>query len=125
MSDAFEKRKELNKRVLRDIYLEVRHYQKHKVKDITKAVKGYIQTGIVCTDWTRECLSDILIKIEIKMRDIGQSGYFMDLYNKYRTENTYYYGRWAISNIITFLTCLAVDHTDVLEAIFNDYLTEV
>ena len=118
MRTSFPKR---SKEILRDIYLEVKHARKYKVKDQFAFIKNYIQVGLLHAGWTWKNITDILINIEIKMRDVGKDVEFIKLYRQFCKQDTLTYINWVVTDVIIFLSRLAVDHTDILEAIVDGY----
>ena len=126
MGSRFKARIERNKQILGYLIAEIRYAQKPKnrVEDIVSYIRPFIETGIIRAGWTWADIIAILFKIHSKMVDLGKNEEFMKIFKSFSDTYNFTYSNWAFKDVILLLTRLVVNHIDVMETIFEDYLKE-
>ena len=126
MASRFKNRLERNKQILGYLIAEIRYAQKPKnrVEDIVSYIRPVIETGIIKAGWTWADVISILAKIHHKMVDVGKNEEFMEILNGFNSEYNFTYSNWALKDVILLLTRLVVNHIDIMETIFDEYVKE-
>ena len=115
----------MEKSIINDLYLEIQYARKQKVNDLVGFIKGYIQTGLMCGRYGWFHLTGTNFEIKMAMEDFDKSEEYQKLYQEYKTKNNNeVMGYWGMSEVVMFLTQLAIEHTDMLEKIKDKYYKE-
>ena len=124
MASRFKARIERNKQILGYLIAEIRYAQKNHVVDLFEYVRLFIEIGIIRAGWTWADIITILAKIHHKMVDVGKNEEFMEILNGFNSEYNFTYSNWALKDVVMLFARLAVEHTNIMEIIFNDYVKE-
>lgn len=124
MASRFKARIERNKQILGYLIAEIRYAQKNKVANLVEYIRPFIETGIIRAGWTWADVISILAKIHHKMVDVGKNEEFMEILNGFNSEYNFTYSNWALRDVILLFTRLVVNHIDIMETIFDEYVKE-
>lgn len=118
---------ERRKKILRDILNETLSIKKQENKSINvyEHIKKFIEEKFFSSDyWTWAAFTEILTMIKWKMIDFGKEKEIKRLLKEFNDNCQRNYNHWVITDVIMFWSRLAVEYTNILEAIFNDYSKE-
>lgn len=126
MGSRFKARIERNKQILGYLIAEIRYAQKlkNKIEDIVNYIRPFIEIGIIRAGWTWADIITILARIHNKMIDVGKNEEFMKIFKSFSDTYNFTYSNWALKDVIMLFARLAVEHINIMETIFNDYLKE-
>lgn len=126
MGSRFKARIERNKQILGYLIAEIRYAQKlkNKIEDIVNYIRPFIEIGIIRAGWTWADIITILSRIHHKMVDVGKNEEFMKIFKSFSDTYNFTYSNWALKDVILLLTRLVVNHIDIMETIFDEYLKE-
>lgn len=126
MGSRFKARIERNKQILGYLIAEIRYAQKlkNKIEDIVNYIRPFIEIGIIRAGWTWADIITILSRIHNKMIDVGKKEEFMKIFKSFSDTYNFTYSNWALKDVIMLFARLAVEHINIMETIFNDYLKE-
>lgn len=126
MASRFKNRLERNKQILGYLIAEIKYAQKPKnrVEDIVNYIRPFIEIGIIRAGWTWADIIAILFKIHSKMVDLGKNEEFMKIFNGFNSEYNFTYSNWAFKDVILLFSRLVVNHIDIMETIFDEYVKE-
>lgn len=126
MASRFKARIERNKQILGYLIAEIRYAQKlkNKIEDIVNYIRPFIEIGIIRAGWTWADIITILSRIHNKMIDVGKNEEFMKIFKSFSDTYNFTYSNWALKDVIMLFARLAVEHINIMETIFNEYLKE-